>query len=649
MKKAFLLLLLWAGMLPCVKAQLLADVTCANSRTSSIARQAVTTPQHLQLMNMYDVTFYALDLALECNSVYISGSVTTHATIKGKPLTVFAFELHPNFTIESVTINGIAQTSIARNNSDVAVTLTSAVAANGTLKAVIKYSGSAPQSNNAAIGNGFNTAIENQWKNNVTWSLSEPYAAYEWWPTKQVLTDKADSVHVSVTTSPENKAGSNGLLTKTETLPNGKVRYHWKSKYPVAYYLISVAVSDYEEYVQFANPAGAAKPIPIVNYVYKGGALNLYKPSINQTAPLLELYSQLFTLYPFAKEKYGHSMAPIGGGMEHQTMTTLDNFNFTLVAHELAHQWFGDNVTCASWQDIWLNESFASYAEYLALENLYPEAASGWMNDAHSRAMRALQGSLRVPDTTNVNRIFNYNITYKKGAAVVHMLRYEIANDARFFEALRNYQTQYRGRTATTADMQRVFEEATGKDLDYFFKQWYEGEGFPDFRIQWNQEGENVVLEATQTTTGKTPFFKTDVTYSIQTTAGTETYRVTQNTPKQQFVFKVTGDVTNLEVDPQNWILNNVSQLSRNNSLKVPQLAPMLYPNPVSANTITIADLPFGATSAIVYDRVGRRVGTFQLSSQQQVVLPIHHLPAGLYVVHFTDGKQSYKARFVKL
>jgi aminopeptidase N len=652
MKKITLLMLLCIGSLhlagaqPQFKAQ--AHQTCADSRLLNATRMAVASPQHMQLMNLYDVTFYGLDLALERNSVYITGSVTTHATVKNSPLSVFAFELHPNYTIASVTINGIQQSNITRSGSDVSVNLTTIAPANSKVVAVINYSGTAPNGGNAAIGNGFNTARESQWGNDVTWSLSEPYAAYEWWPTKQVLTDKADSVHVAVTTSPENKVGSNGLLTNTVTLPSGKVRYEWKSRYPIDYYLISVAVSDYEEYVQFANPAGAAKPIPVVNYVYKGSLAN-YKNQIDFTPPLIEHFSELFTLYPFAREKYGHSMAPIGGGMEHQTMTTQSTFTFTLTAHELAHQWFGDNVTCASWQDIWLNEGFASYAEYLALQHFSADAAQSWMADAHNRARSAKQGSLRVPDTTNVGRIFNYNITYKKGAAVVHMLRYEINNDQLFFKALQNYQTEFGGGTASTADLQRVMEQTTGKELDYFFNQWYEGEGYPSFTLNWNQRDGKMVIESKQATTGTTPFFRTDITYQVQTTTGPKTFRVTQTKPTQQFALTVDGEVLGITMDPDNWILKDVTQTVRNNSLPIPDFSPVVVPNPVSGNVATITELGFTPTTAVIFDRIGRKMGTQTIVQQKDIKLQIATLPAGLYFVQLSDGQQTRRVKFVKL
>ncbi|MBB6611444.1 T9SS type A sorting domain-containing protein [Pontibacter sp. Tf4] len=622
--------------------------SCVKSSLQQPTRAAVASEEHQRLMNLYDVTFYALNLKLERNSTYIDGSVETHAKVKGNALSVFAFELHPSFTIESITINGTPQATITRNGSDVTVNLSTTIAAGSNLQATIDYKGFAPNSGNAAIGNGFNTARLESLKTDVTWSLSEPYAAYEWWPTKQVLTDKADSVHVTINTSPENKAGSNGLLTETEQLPDGRVAYHWRSNYPIAYYLISVAVSDYDGYVLFANPAGAPAPIPIVNYVYKG-RLPVYKTDIDRTATFLEYFSELFTLYPFAKEKYGHSMAPIGGGMEHQTMTTQSSFAFTLTAHELAHQWFGNNVTCASWQDIWLNEGFASYAEYLALHQSSPAQAEAWMSDAHNRAKTAFTGSLRVPDTTDVNRIFNYNLTYKKGASVVHMLRYEIDNDAQFFTALRNYQTTYRGRTATTADLQQIMEQATNKNLDYFFKQWYEGEGYPVFGIQWNQVGDKLVIDAEQATTGATTFFRTDVTYEIQTTAGPQTVRVTQNQPRQQFVVTVSGTVTGLVPDPENRILNDVSYINRNSELQIPELPIVVYPNPTDTGSITITDLPFAATELIIYDRIGRKMRQQQVNTQQTIELQLNGLVPGLYFIRVTNGHNTAVSSFLKI
>ncbi|MBF9251821.1 T9SS type A sorting domain-containing protein [Pontibacter sp. 172403-2] len=624
--------------------------SCALSRLSAARRTAVVSPEHQRLMNQYDVTFYKLDLALERNSTHIAGTVTINATAKAGGLSAFAFELHPNFTIEDVSVNGQSQQPFTRKGSEVAVALAPAIPDGNKISVAITYKGTAPNGASAAIGNGFSSDTEPTWGNQVTWSLSEPYAAYEWWPSKQVLTDKADSVHVFVTTSAENRVGSNGLLARTVDLPDGKKRYEWKSRYPIAYYLISVAVSDYDEYVTYANPAGATAPIPIVNYVYKGGAIDKFKEEMDMTGPFIEYYSELFTLYPFDAEKYGHSMAPIGGGMEHQTMTTQSTFEFTLTAHELAHQWFGDNVTCGSWEDIWLNEGFASYGEYLSLQKFRPDQAVNWMENAHVYAFGGINSSVQVSDTTNVSRIFYYGLTYKKAASVIHMLRFTINNDALFFQALRTYQQQFGGGTATTPDLQRVFEETTGMDLGYFFNQWYAGYGHPLLSVEWNQQGNSVLLSAKQTGSSTTPFFKTDVEYLIHTIAGDTTIRVAQNQPDETYLIRLEAQVTSIEVDPNHWLLLKVLQNQQNPILEVPQQEPaILYPNPTS-DMLNIAQLDFTPATANIYDTAGRLVKQTRLPQQATTLsIKVTELPAGLYVVHLYNSTQHYRSSFIKL
>lgn len=644
-----LLLLLFA--LPCFHSTSAQSTgSCAESRLRAVQRQAAATPEHQRLMNQYDMTFYRLDLQLERNSTYIAGNVTLAAEVRTTSLSVFAFELHPDFQIDSVLINGARETAIRRNAGDVTVELSSAVNAGASVTAIIYYRGTAPSGAGAAIGNGFSTATDPTWGNSVTWSLSQPYAAYEWWPTKQVLSDKADSVHVFVTTSAENKVGSNGLLTRVVDIPNNRRRFEWKSRYPIAYYLVSVAVSDYAEYLISANPTGAAAPVPVLNYVYSGGALDVFREEIDQTAPLLEYFSELFTLYPFHEEKYGHSMAPMGGGMEHQTMTTQSTFFFTLTAHELAHQWFGNHVTCASWQDIWLNEGFASYAEYLALQRYSPTDASSWMQQAHTLALQRPAGSIRARDTTSVSRIFDYRLTYKKAAAVVHMLRFEVNDDALFFEALRNYMRQYGGGTAYTADLQRVFEETTSRDLGYFFDQWYNGQGYPVFNVEWKQQESRLLIVNSQTTSStSTPFFRTDLQYLIRTATGTTLVRVTQDEPLEQHLVEVEGTVTAVEVDPQNWILNAALPAQQNLALEVPPLGEVvLYPNPTPA-FIHIGNLPFGPTDAIIYNTAGQIVKRLQLQAAMDVRLNVADLSAGYYLLQLSNSTQHYRARFIKV
>jgi aminopeptidase N len=652
-----------------------ADITgdaarqCAAARIGATQRRPATTVGHRAKMERYDVKYYKLDIALENTSRDVAGSAWLRVQVRNQTLDSLAFELYQapagspagtaTLFIDSVVINGRRSPGVRRADSDATAALAQPAAAGSLLDARIYYHGTAPSGNSAAIGNALSTAGSYRMDNvsypyNVTWSLSEPYSAHEWFPCKQVLTDKADSSDVWVTTTLPNKVGSNGVLARTVTLPNNKVRYEWKSRHPIDYYLISVAVAPYIEYISYANPVGGPQ-IPIVDYVYDQNALAYYQTEINRTAGFIENYSALVGLYPFASEKYGHSMAPLGGGMEHQTMTTQDGYDFTLTAHELFHQWFGDNVTCATWEDIWLNESFASYGEYLSLQAFTtPAAARSWMDNAHQYAL-GNSGSVYVPDTTNVNRIFNYYLTYKKGAGVVHMLRYLLNDDTKFFRALRTYQTQYANSTAHTADLQRVFEAEAGRSLTYFFQQWFRGQGYPSFDVHWNQVGTTFGMRVEEVVSmpGVTPFFDTDVDYRLTFADGsTRTLRVQQGQAIINFSTAVAGTVTSVGVDPDQWLLDppipplydSSLPLAAHSATSALQLT--VYPNPCREQ-LRLNDLPAPQATAEVLDATGRVV-------LRQAVEPAHPqlatktLAPGLYHLRLlgSNGEMLGQSRF---
>jgi hypothetical protein len=677
-----LLLLFWlvslAGRPATTRAQLPAAspdaaLACRQARLGPAARTAAAAGvpvRHRLKMDRYDVQFYRLDLTLDNTSRNLAGSALLRVRVGAQPLDSLAFELYQappgspagtaTLVIDSVVAEGRRSPGVLRQGQAATAALALPAPAGTVLNTRIYYHGTAPSGSSSAIGNAFNTATSYRRDNvdypyNVTWSLSEPFSAHEWFPCKQVLTDKADSSAVFVTTTLPNKVGSNGVLARTVLLPGGRVRYEWHENHPIDYYLISVAVAPYVEYVTAASPLGGPR-VPIVNYVYDQASLTHYQADIDRTAGFLENYSQLFGLYYFADEKYGHAMAPIGGGMEHQTMTTLQDFSFTLVAHELAHQWFGDNVTCASWEDVWLNESFASYGEYLSLQAFdTPASARAWMDDAQTRAQNNLTGTVRVPDTTNVGRIFNYNLTYKKGATVVHLLRYLCHDDSRFFRVLRTYQSQLSRRTAHTLDLQRYFEAELGQPLDYFFQQWYRGEGFPTFAVRWNQVGSTLFLQVNEMASvpASTPFFQTEVEYQLTLLDGsTRTVRLSQTQPSQGFSLPITGTVTNIAVDPNGWLPDLPGTVLRDNALVlaaraavVPTLA--LYPNPTHER-LTISGLATAATAEIC-DATGRVVQRQPLPLASPLV-STQALAPGLYMLRVLSptGEALGSGRFVK-
>ncbi len=291
------------------------------------------------LMDKYDIYFVKLDIEISDQSTSVSGYVTIQAKVT-KELDTLLFDFSNYMTVDSVFIDN-KKITVEHSDNIIEYIFNIPISVGEDIKAQIFYRGTPDPD-----GRGVTNAYSQDWGKNVTWTLSESFHAYEWWPCKQVLSDKIDSAYIFLTCDDDCKAGSNGLLTSEVDLANNKKRFEWKTFYPINYYLISYAVSEYQDYSIYANPEGGA-PVLIQNYIYDGNdCLYYYKSDIDETINFIELFSDKFGLYPFANEKYGHCLAELGGGMEHQTMTTLGNFGYYLVSHELGHMWFGDYVTC---------------------------------------------------------------------------------------------------------------------------------------------------------------------------------------------------------------------------------------------------------------------------------------------------------------
>jgi aminopeptidase N len=576
------------------KAQDENSTTCANRskfKGQSLKSNSLSVAQIAE-SERYNVHYYDLDLSMTNLNTSVSGTAEIHATAN-ENLDSALFELFQTFTISEIRVNG-TPVSYSRVNSAIKAPVNANVG--DAFIIAVDYSGTPPTAvSNPLGGSGMTNATSPSWGNKVTWSLSESFAAYEWWPCKQSLTDKADSSAVKLTVPSNCKGGSNGILENVVPLGNGTTRYEWKNRHMIDYYLISVAVAKYVEYNIYANPVGATAPILIQNFIYDNPAtLPNFQDEIDETVDFLELFSDLFGLYPFADEKYGHCMAPLSGGMEHQTMTTQGFFEKSLTAHELGHQWFGDNVTCASWTDIWVNEGFAAYSEYLMKEALYPGETTQHLIDIHDNIMSQPNGAVWVLDSLNESRIFDGRLTYDKGAAIVHTFRFMINDDATFFNALKNYQTNFKDSVAVGTDVKAELEAASGIDFTEAFDQWYFGEGYPTYSTRWNSVGSDLLLEITHTTSASsiTPTFTNPLEIKFARSGQSDTtirFDITSNL--NQYFVPAIGTITNISaIDPSNWIINKVGTNNHDVNFLVgldEQIGAsniLLYPNP--SNTL---------------------------------------------------------------
>lgn len=614
------------------------------SKTQLQTKSASLTVAEIAKTELYDVQYYFLDLNMTNTSTYLSGSVEIHAKAKVN-LDTALVELFESLTISQIQVNG---NNVVYNRVANKINIPVNAAANSTFVLKITYAGNPPTAQtNPLGGSGLTAGTSNTWGNKVVWSLSEPFSAYEWFAVKQSLTDKADSCAVHITVPDTLMAGSNGLLENVVSLPSNKKRFEWKHRHPIVYYLISVSVAKYIDYSIYANPVGSSNPVLIQNFIYNNpNTLPFFIDEINETADFMELYAQLFGPYPFADEKYGHCMAPLGGGMEHQTMTTQGLFEKTLTSHELAHQWWGNNVTCASWCDIWLNEGFASYAEYLMLTNLYPGDQIAHMQQVHQSVMNQAGGSVWVLDSLDEARIFNGRLTYDKGAAIIHSIRYLINNDSLFFNGLHAFQQQFKDSTATGLDFKNFMASYCNTNLDSFFEQWYFGEGFPTYEIVWNQIGTDVLIEINHTASMPTvtPTFTNPLEIRISRQAQPDTlicFDISSNS--MTYLLPNLGIVQGgMYIDPTNWIINGFGgvffdeNLSASNISNVQEELWQAYPNPAQ-DYIYVKQKDQTPLTFMLFESNGKLLQKGPLEIGQGI--DVHQLKSGSYILRLQDAK----------
>ncbi|HPF39695.1 MAG TPA: M1 family aminopeptidase [Phycisphaerae bacterium] len=514
-----------------------------------------------------DILHYRLEIEIlpqidnggAITAVRVHGVNHVDAEVVNSPTSQFELDLIDTLTVINVT-GDVSNWSHA--NGRITISLDRAYAPGEPIHVDVEYDG---EPETAGLG-AFKWWIRNG--NLSIATLSEPYYSPFWWPCKDSLNDKS-TMQVIVTVPDPLVAVSNGVLQETTQLSGNRTRYSWRESHPMANYLASLAITNYKRYdltYEYDDGGGGTSSMPVPCYLYaehwsiaSGQPYSAYRQGCDEMLDMLAVFEEKFGPYAFRSEKYG--VAETGGAnglqsnMEHQTissMYTVEAYS-RIMAHEMAHQWFGDDVTCGTWNDIWLNEGITTYAESVYFEF----APSGGVDDYWSRirASKPTSPDNRVYRTNidSTDAIFSTNDVYRKGAWVCHMLRHMIGDEA-FFRALSDYRAAYSGGFATTADFAAGISSSFGHDLTWFIDQWVMNPGAPDYR--WNyatgiangQRYVRIGISQAQVQEGFGLFIM-PIDIRLTTTTGVFEFTVWNDDWTEYYVLPIEGQLTAIEID----------------------------------------------------------------------------------------------------
>lgn len=591
----------------------------------------------------YDVKYYKLDLTINHTSQTISGNITCNAKVVQSNVTEIYYDFINSMIVDSVLFNG-NNTSFSRGTNTVVVQTNTSLNQGDDFTTVVYYHGT------PASGGFGSFEFSSQGGNPLIWSLSEPYGAKDWWVVKDTPADKADSADIWLTVSTSLTPVSNGNLMEVVNNGNGTHTYKWHVSYPIAPYLVSLAITNYALYTNYYHYS-PTDSMPVTHYLYPS-SLNSNIPQLNKTPGMIEIFAERFGEYPFINEKYGHAQFGWGGGMEHQTISSMGGFGDGLIAHELAHMWYGDNITCKDWHHIWLNEGFATMGEGLIYEAWNGKAAyNSYIADEMYYAKFA-SGTIYVQDISSEWEIFNSYRTYSKACVVLHMLR-GIVGDSTFFNILRtySYDPSVAYGNAVTEDFQAIAENVSGLDLNYFFQQWIYGVNYPTYSVVWskNSLGGNLydlALKITQSSNSNPSFFTMPIQIKVNSSTGDTIITVFNNAQVQNFNLTVANEPISITVDPNNWILKTINSVvvgiedeMQPQTFSLEQNYPNPF-NPVTKIKFTLASNEY--TTLKVYDIIGKEISTLVNNQMEkghyEINFDASNLPSGVYLYTLNAG-----------
>jgi aminopeptidase N len=570
------------------------------------------TPEQL----LFDVLHYELDIAFRDNPSTVEGTVRVRLESLVNDLSTIHLDVDDCLSISHVSEAGGPTLGWTQSGGLLTISLSPALAEGEEIEIEIGYDG------NPSLATDVGMFFASYSGSPIYYSLSQPWSARTWWPCKDYPDDKA-TFELYFSVPAEMFAASNGTYlgyTEEQRWGNDYRRYHWVESHPMPTYLASIAASDYvrldDQFIYAPD-----ETMQVTHYVFPTKVAQA-EVDFDIAVPALEFYSSIFGLYPFVDEKYGVALFTVGGGMEHQTLTSYGAALVTgthaydwVYVHELAHQWFGDMITCRDWTHIWLNEGFASYSEALWFEHLEGPGRLRTYMESEDRPHMWNGPILRDPEETNPWYYFDY-VVYDKASWVLHMLRHVMGDDA-FFAAILEYATDPRlmFAYAETEDFVGTCETHYGGELDWFFDPWLTREDRLQYEWNWHSyaldgwEVLTITVDQLQTFPYTMP-----VDFRVSTVAGVIDTFLWVDESHEEYQLHLADAVTEVEMDPDHWILCDKQLVPTGH--ETPPLATFLdqnYPNPFNPATTITFGLPNDDTVLLqVFDVRGALVRTLE-------------------------------------
>jgi aminopeptidase N len=587
-----------------------------------------------------DVKYVHLDLSITPDTEYVAGSALIRAQIV-EPTNRMVLSIRPQLKIDSVKNEAGDTLRYDRISDKVLIQLPRPFQPGEMTGVRVFYHGFSTEPDR----HGFihTTQDGTPGTPTIVWTASEPYGAKNWWPVKDNPSDKIDSVDLWFTCRTPNMVASNGLLV--EVVPSGDTgrTYKWKHRYPIAHYLVAFSCTQYDTLTTYWKYSDKDS-LMIQNFVYPG-QVEHWRSALNIMPSILTTFTDWFGPYPFLKEKYGHAQWR-GGGMENQTISFVNNTDTSILAHEAAHQWWGDAITCMIWNDLWVNEGFATY-----FTSRYFGVLKGdrWHNEDMARLERSITsepgGSVFIPEDSlaDTRRVFSGRLTYEKGAWVLHMLRHHIG-DSLFRIGIKSFMTgPLRYSNAGTPHIIAHFNQVTGRDLQQFFDQWVFQEGFPIYQMNvqiaplFNEWRTMITLDQTPST-GST-FFRMPVHVRIEGD-GWDSLMVLDHTQhNQNWDFMFAREPKRVVFDPFNYILDGRVEQYLNVEESAKEVSVLLQPNPArDLLRVTLGEDLHIISYEIIDVRGHVITRDSAMKRDANAVIPVRGLPAGAYSLRLRVG-----------